>query len=124
MVHRSTPWPFITVSHNNRRQTISLPFTVTYGRPVGKFDLQLGVGCALNFVGNQTGKTLDIDHQVIAYGNHAAQLPVRRFHLTYHLRPAVTYWATPRIGLRYVPSYGTNGSEPLPSGSTTTIVST
>ena len=104
-----------TVSHTNRRQVLFVPVSVVYGRAIGKFDLQLGVGCALNFVTSQHGRTLNAAREIITYGINSPEPPIKRVYVGYHFRPMLTYWASPRLGVQFRPElrYQQFGRSPL-----------
>jgi len=81
-----------TIVHHNRRNYFSVPILLGYQKSFGRTTLGTQLGISLNFTKTQTGKSLDLNHQIALYPNAENNLlPVSNFHLSYHFRPYLNF---------------------------------
>lgn len=102
-----------TVKHYNQLKFVSLPVLLGYTSSKDKLEWGLAAGLGLNFVHEQTGKSINSNEviQTYAAANNSEVLPYKELFISYQLKPFLNYKLTDKFKLQFKPdvSYQTFG---------------
>lgn len=92
-----------TVRHYNKLKFFSLPVLLAYTASADKIEWGLAAGVGLNFIGDQTGKSVDSNELIQAYASSDDALPYSKFFVSYQLKPFVNYQLNEQLKLQFKP---------------------
>jgi hypothetical protein len=89
------------VQHNNRQALLSVPLMLEKTFASGRWEAGLAAGVSLNYLTQQTGRSLNAMRQVVTYSSGGgANLPSPNFYLSYQLRPSINYRLNSQVSIQ------------------------
>jgi hypothetical protein len=97
-----------TIVHHNRYQQFSIPLDFGFQKTHRSFIYGMQTGIGFHFVTTQSGKTLDLDGEIIDFDADSQYTPFRSFHLGLRLSPLVGYQLSNQWALTLQPQWAWN----------------
>ena len=97
-----------TVVHHNRYQQFSVPLDFGFQKTHRSFIYGLQAGVGFHFVSSQSGKTLDLDGEIIDFDADSSYTPFRSFHIGFRLSPLAGYSLSNQWALTLQPQWAWN----------------
>ncbi len=99
------------IEHYNNYQVWSIPLEIGIYRARKKWSYGLSAGTSFNFLSNQSGKTLDLDAEVIEFDKTSDSTLIQSFSISLRANVFLAYHLNEKIRLSLVPKWSWTGHD-------------